>query len=67
MSYKFFGVCDIVVADFEAAEGGKVGAGAEGLADVFGESADVGAGAAVDADFEFGVGVAQDFDIVNRD
>ncbi len=37
------------------------------LADVFGEGADVGAGAAVDLDFKLGVVVAQDFDGVDFD
>ena len=33
---------EVVVADLEAAERSEVGAGAEALADVFGEGADVG-------------------------
>ena len=45
------GVIYGVVGDFEAAEGGKVGAGTEALTDVFGESADIGARGAVDAEF----------------
>ena len=44
------GVLNVVIGNLSTAEGGKVGTGIEGLADVFGESADVGAGAAVDAD-----------------
>ncbi len=46
---------EVVVADLEAAERSEVGAGAEALADVLGEGADVGAGAAMDTDFELGV------------
>lgn len=42
---------DVVVANLDTAEGGEVGAGAQCFADVFGEGADVGAGAAVDTDF----------------
>ena len=45
-------VFDAVIADFCAAEGGEIGTGAEGFSDVFGEGADVGARAAVNADFE---------------
>ena len=44
-----------IFADLSAAEGGEVGAGAEGFADVFGEGADVGAGGAVNADFYYWV------------
>lgn len=42
---------DVVVANLDATEGGEVGAGAQCFADVFGESADVGARAAVDTDY----------------
>ena len=32
----------VVIGDFDATKRGKVGAGAEGFADVFGKGADVG-------------------------
>lgn len=46
---------EVVVADLEAAERSEVGASIKFGADVFGEGADVGAGAAMDTDFELGV------------
>ena len=58
---------DGVVVYSSAAKGGEVGASAEGLADVFGEGADVGAGAAVDADGEFGVVIFEDVYAVDFD
>ena len=42
----------VIFGNYDAAEGGEIGASAEFFADVFGESADVGAGADVGADFE---------------
>ena len=50
-----FRICQVVLANFGAAESREIGAGAESFADVFGESPDIGAGATVDADFEFRV------------
>ena len=61
------GVVDVVIGDLNAAESGEISAGAEGFADVFGESADVSAGAAVDADFELWVGIVEDVDRVDFD
>lgn len=46
------GVGDTIVANGEAAERSEVGAGAKFSADVFGEGADIGAGAAMDTDGE---------------
>ena len=60
-------VFDVVVGDFEATEGGEVGAGAEFFADVFGEGANISARAAVNVDFELGVIVIQDFYIIYGD
>ena len=55
LDFEFLGVFNRVRADGEATEGGQIGAGAELLADVCGESADVGAAAHFAADFEFGI------------
>ena len=55
------GVFDVVWADGKPAEGGEVGAGAEELAEVFGEGADVGAGGAVDEDTSLGDGLGGGF------
>ena len=46
----------------KAAKGGKVSTSTEGLADIFGESADIGAATAMDADGEIWVVVMQDLD-----
>ena len=56
----------------KAAKGGKVSTGTEGLADIFGESADIGAATAMDADGEIWVVVMQgldgiDFYLAGRD
>ena len=56
---------DTVIAGFGATESSEVGAGAEFMADIFGKSADVGAGGDVGTDFEFGVIVAEDFDTID--
>ena len=49
------GVRNVVTTDFYAAEGGEVGAGAKFVTDIFGESANISAGAAMDFDFELGI------------
>ncbi len=50
-----FRICQVVLANFGAAESREIGAGAESFADVFGESPDIGAGATMDFDFKLGV------------
>ena len=52
--FKSKGVFDVVVGDFGATKSSEVGAGAEGLANVFAERADVSAGGDLCADFEGG-------------
>ncbi len=54
------GVFNAVAANLSAAEGGEVAASAEGFADVFAESADVGAAGDLAADSEVGPGVVED-------
>ena len=61
------GIVNAIIGDFETAESGEIGAGAKFLADVFGEGANIGAGAAVDTDFEFRVIVIQNINRVNFD
>ena len=41
----------IVIGDFGAAESGEVGAGTKFFTDIFGEGANIGARATVDAEF----------------
>jgi len=52
---EWAGFFDAIIGNLGAAEGGEVGAGAQCFADVFGESADIGTGAAMDANCEFRV------------
>ena len=56
---------DTVVANLGATESSKISAGAEFVADILGESTNVGAGGDVGTDFELWVVVAKDFDIVD--
>ena len=49
------GVFYIVFADFDAAKGGEISTSIQFFPDIFGESSNIGAGATMDFDFEFGI------------
>ena len=52
---KLKGVLDAVVRDFFAAEGGEIGAGAKFCPNVLGESSNISAGTAMNAEGKFWV------------
>ena len=61
------GILDRIVGDAKTAKCGEVGTGTEFLPDIFGEGADVSAGADMTADGEFGIIVTYDFNRINCD
>jgi hypothetical protein len=61
------GVGEVEVAAAGAAEGGDVGAAAEGLAEIVGEGADVGAGGGIDVELEGGGGEVEQGDAKDLD
>lgn len=64
---KALGVVHRKITDLSATEGGEVSAGAEFLADVFAEGADVSAAGDMSADFELGVIIIENFNRVDFD